>query len=313
MSNPRTFLIAGSGRSGTTWIADALASCERCFQVFEPFNAEKVPAVPRWGRGCGLPGPYLRPHEPQQEWQTYVASLCRGDVSNIWTRQDWRLVPRSLERIPLAERVAYRLARRRREREEREAQTLVIKEIRANLMLGWLSEQFELPVLYIMRHPCAVVASRLRLGWSDDLGELESQPSLVADFLAPYQDVIGRAETAVERLAIIWCVENLVPLAQGKDRGWCWCNYETCLGDPSRTFSRMREFFGLRESRASDAAMRRHVSSPETVPGRHRRWHGSLSEKEGLAVLRVCKQFGLDFYADRPDPVVCLDEVIGVS
>ena len=44
-----------------------------------------------------------------------------------------------------------------------------MKIIRGNLLLAWLVRNFEFPVLYLLRHPCAVVASRLRWNWPCDL------------------------------------------------------------------------------------------------------------------------------------------------
>src|SRR5580700_9130932 len=89
----RPIFVIGSGRSGTTWIGDSLASANGCCSLFEPMNAEKVREVPTWGNNNGLPGPYLAPDEPAHCWRAYFENLLMGRSSNVWTRQDWRRVP----------------------------------------------------------------------------------------------------------------------------------------------------------------------------------------------------------------------------
>ncbi|HKX58690.1 MAG TPA: hypothetical protein VJN00_04895, partial [Steroidobacteraceae bacterium] len=40
----RTFMVAGTGRSGTTWLAELICSQIPCRLMFEPFNPRKVSA-----------------------------------------------------------------------------------------------------------------------------------------------------------------------------------------------------------------------------------------------------------------------------
>jgi hypothetical protein len=310
MPPARSVLVAGSGRSGTTWIADTLAACKRCTQTFEPWNAEHSVSVPRWGRSCGFPGPYLRPKDQHESWHDFMAMLLKGEISNSWTRQDWRLLRKPFTTLPLAERFAYGIIRKHGVRKARGAEVQIIKDIRANLMLAWAHENFSLPVVFVIRHPCSVVASRLRLGWSDDLGELELQPTLRADFLGRHRDVINGAKSPVERLAVLWCIENIVPIVHGRGRGWLFCNYEEFLTKPVDAFSKLRQHFGLHETRASRAAMARFVSAPDSVPMQLRPWHGALSIQEGQTVLDICRSFGLDFYGEQRTPLTELCDVV---
>jgi hypothetical protein len=41
----RTLLIAGTARSGTTWLAELLGARLPCRIMFEPFNRDKVEAI----------------------------------------------------------------------------------------------------------------------------------------------------------------------------------------------------------------------------------------------------------------------------
>ena len=102
--------VAGSGRSGTTWIGDIISSCSGCIPVFEPLH-RKVPQVPRWGVNSGLPGTYLCEDVSYPQWEAFFDALFAGRISNAWTRQDWVRVPKALGRWRLAERIGFRIAK----------------------------------------------------------------------------------------------------------------------------------------------------------------------------------------------------------
>src|SRR5690606_27560775 len=131
-----------------------------------------------------------RPYEKNPQLSAYCQQLFAGVVRHPW-------IDRELTNL----RPSYR----------------VIKEIRANLFLKWLHVNFpQVPLLLIVRHPCAVVLSRLQLRWATD-GDIHAclgQEQLVTDFLRPYLALIEGAQTDEEKHAIIWCIHYLVPLQQ---------------------------------------------------------------------------------------------------
>ncbi len=95
---------------------------------------------------------------------------------------------------------------------------LLIKEIRSNLMVGWLARTFDLCVVLLLRHPCATVASQASLGWGTKpkiVDDLLLQRELVEDHLknALPQFDSGVPDSTPARLAIRWAVENRVALA----------------------------------------------------------------------------------------------------
>lgn len=182
-----TVLLAGSGRSGTTWLEEVIDRHHDHRVIFEPFRASEVPQL------AGMPhGLYLRPDDPATRWRTPIEAILRGRVRNRWMDHQNHV----------------HIARRR-----------LVKEIRANTLLKWLVVQFpELRVVWLVRHPLAVAASAQKLRWRDQLDALLAQPDLVADHLQPLLPVIASAETPFERLVVQWCIENLVPFrALGPD------------------------------------------------------------------------------------------------
>jgi hypothetical protein len=183
----QSILVAGTARSGTTWLGDLIASQIPCRVLFEPFNPDLVPEYSSFHYFQ-----YLKQGIKNQEFYEFAWSVFTGEIHNRWIdRQNERIFSK------------YRL----------------IKEIRANLALKWIHDNFpEVPKVFIMRHPCAVVLSRMELGWAtdDDIKTFLSQVDLIEDHLGSYMDTIHNAKTDEEKHAIIWCVSNLVPLKQFK-------------------------------------------------------------------------------------------------
>ncbi|UCH58531.1 MAG: hypothetical protein JSV61_09955, partial [Anaerolineales bacterium] len=119
----RSILVAGTARSGTTWLADLIASQIPCRMMFEPFNPELVPEYSSFHYFQ-----YMPPGKQGIDFHTYARKVLSGEIRNRWIdRQNERVFPK------------YRL----------------IKEIRVNLALKWLHENFpDVPILFIIRHPC---------------------------------------------------------------------------------------------------------------------------------------------------------------
>ena len=187
LHDPRgTVLLAGSGRSGTTWLGRIINHANTYRDVFEPFHPHRVRVLAGWPVMR-----YLAIDAEESEHRAVILQLLAGKVRGPWT--------------DAYNRKAFAKAR-------------LIKAIRANLLLGWTRRHCpQLKLLFALRHPCAVAHSRLKLGWQTHLDQLLAQPALMRDHLGPYQERIERAAfygDAWDRHLTMWCIENLVPLRQ---------------------------------------------------------------------------------------------------
>lgn len=275
-----SILVAGTARSGTTWLADLIASQIPCRILFEPFQAEKVEAFRPFHYFH-----YMPPEEEDSRLQAYCQKIFTGDIRHPWIdRQVEHLFP------------AYRL----------------IKEIRANLFLRWIHDRFpEVPLLFIIRHPCAVVLSRMRLHWATDrdIQPFLAQPALIEDFLSDKMDVIDRSRTPEEKHAVIWCVSNLVPLRQFDAGRLPVVFYEHLCTQPEIEIPRIFEAIGhtFRDS-AFDQVHQPSTTAVRTsaiVTGRDQvsQWREMLSPDQIRNILSVVRQFGLDeLYGDSLTP-----------
>ncbi|HEU5304986.1 MAG TPA: sulfotransferase [Gemmatimonadales bacterium] len=285
----RSLMVAGTARSGTTWLAEVIASQTKSRIMFEPFHSRLVPAFRAFRYFQ-----YMRPEEPDDELLDYCRQVFTGAIRDRW-------IDREVEHLRPTNRV--------------------IKEIRANLFLKWIRVRFpEMPLVVIVRHPCAVVWSRLQLGWATD-GDIEpllDQSKLVQDFLEDRLDLIRSARTPEEKHAVIWCVSYLVPLTQLAPQDATVVSYERLRTEPSIEVPGLFRAIGL-SFRASlfdrlDRPSKTTVAASPVMGGGSSvgRWARELSPAQVRRILAVVEGFGMgSLYGDSLVPIGSLSAPFG--
>jgi hypothetical protein len=280
----KSIVIAGTARSGTTWLADIIASQVPCRIMFEPFHSKQVEAFRQFHYFQ-----YARPGDRNEDLWSYCHQVLTGAIRDKWIdRQVEHLFPR------------YR----------------VIKAIRASLFLKWMNDRFpEVKLLFIMRHPCAVVLSRMQLGWATDtdIDPFLAQRELLEDHLASRMDVIERAKTVEEKHAVIWCISNLVPLSQFEQDGLNVVFYEHLCVQPKAEVPEGFRAIGL--PYRDDVFEHMQRPSTTTVPtsaivtgeDKVTHWKGALSSEQIDRIFSIVQGFGLGYiYGDSVMPSAVL-------
>jgi hypothetical protein len=272
--------LAGSGRSGTTWLSEIINHRRGYRYVFEPFNPREVGPF-----GHFRTKQYLRPDDQREKFLKPARLALTGGLRDPWT-----------------DRFNGRIVARRR----------LIKDIRANLLLGWMRAHFPgMPIILLLRHPCAVVASRLALGWRDNLSETMEQRELVEDFLLPMEAEIRAANDDFERHLFLWCIDNYVPLKQFGPQDVHLTFYENLLARPEAELQALFSFLGedfddrvyRRLSRPSPMS-RKNTPCPSTEG-----WRIRVSAHQLERTMEILRLFGLDhLYGEgtMPDPSFAL-------
>ena len=252
----------------------------RCRLMFEPFHTGLVSDFAQFNYFQ-----YMRPGQENSALLDYAYRVLSGQIRHPW-------IDRYVDTV---------LPRRR-----------VIKDIRACLFLRWIHDYFpEVPMVFIIRHPCAVVASRLKLDWATD-GDIRhflDQKPLLDDFLSERMDIIQGATTSEEKHAIVWSVSNLVPLQQMRDMPMHIVFYENLLLYPGEEIPKL--FRAIRQPydesvfryahRASMTTKRKSAILEDTDPTTS--WRRELSDAQITRVLRIVEGFGLDhLYGDSDLP-----------
>lgn len=276
----KTIFLAGTARSGTTWVSELINARNEYRYIFEPFNPGRVPQMRAFG-----PRRYLRPGEENPELFSIAEDVVTGRIRNSWTERYNR-------RFITDERL--------------------VKDIRTNLMLKWLHDAFpEMPIVLLLRHPCAVANSYAQHGWHGSVSPLLSQQNLVDDYLRPHLQAIGGARDSFERALFIWCIETLVPLKQFGGEGLHVVFYERLAEDAGAEMQRIYRFlqkpFDASVLTAADRPSRTSRRGSAIANGRNpaTSWIGKVDSSRVERAREIVDMFGLDgIYGDgvMPNP-----------
>lgn len=276
----QTLVVAGSPRSGTTWLSELLATLPGAAVLFEPLQSNQVESARRVGFHRGS---YLEPGQEDPDRERFVEQALGGQVLNHWTTS----------RASIAQ-----ILRRR---------FWVVKFVHANLLLGWMAHRFPIrrPAL-IVRHPCAVVASQLKMWQAHCWREFE-----FTEFLAAwphFQDVIQGLRTPAQWLAACWCIEQFAPLSLPGPPSFRLVSYERLVRQGEDELRHLLADWDL--PMPATAVRRLRVASTTTQRDSHvlregdplGGWRRKLTAEQVAEILDVVQQFGLDFYSDALEP-----------
>jgi hypothetical protein len=272
-----SILLASSPRSGSTWIANVINYRNNFRTVFEPFNSIYVPICNEFEYRQ-----YLRPDNADERYLAPAQSIMAGRIRNKWVDQ--------VNQIPLAKK-------------------RLIKDVRVNLFLKWLRDNFpEMPIILLLRHPCAVALSRIKEGWPSHIEELLNQRDLVDDFLGPFEEAIRATKTDFEMQIFLWCVENYVPLKQLRPDDVHLAFYERFCIDPHNEFDSLFRYIGLDYDSRVFIKMKQPVrvrqeSAILTGESLTAGWQKHIREEQVKQALDILALFGLDtIYSSDPMP-----------
>jgi len=279
-------VLAGSGRSGTTWLAETICEVPDVRQVFEPL-------YPRWVRSArALPGqvrgPWpnaygvrLAPGEDHGAWRPFLERALTGRVRGYWT-----------DRLDST----------------RKPTRFLVKLIRANMMLGYLIDEFSPRVLFVQRHPCATVASRLARGWHAEPAALLEQEAIRDGILSPWIDTVAAESDPLARHAIWWAVENALALEDLATRPHLALTFEDLLMRPHEEVARVFSFLELPLPSSVQAALDRPSSlsrqerSYASASARLNAWKNDLDSEQQRVIIGWAERLGISRYDDAAFP-----------
>jgi hypothetical protein len=276
-----TILVAGWARSGTTWLAEVLSAIPKSAILFEPLH-DKVPDAAAAGFP---PTDILSPGEGSESQKLFMERVLRGRVLNWWT----------CSCNPLARSIRPKI--------------WIVKEIQANYLMEWIVGTFPIRrAVLIVRHPCATIASRMAQGWAPKDAQIKVKQG-AARRKFPHLDALCRNLTdPFEVMAARWCIMNYVPLSL-RPRPFHVLAYESLATRGATDLLPIFSDWGLdvpdaiqeslgRASATTKAGSMGGATHRQSIDG----WKRKLSPEQIARILRVVREFGMDFYTDDLEP-----------
>lgn len=281
-----TILVAGSARSGTTWLMSVLNTLDGYSSLFEPLNPDWFLSV----RDTGFEEKfYLDPDEEWDSGEDYFQKLFTGKIKSEKAHFD--IHPKNIGNRLLSDKI-------------------LIKIIRGNKILPWIGNNFDLRgVIYFIRHPCAVIASQIRtevhrepIPSEDELIEEISSIDIIEGDVV--EELKGKLVSKESRLAAIWCVDNYVPLRFKDDGFYITVRYEDLVVNGKEELDRIFDYLsGTEDTKKAyevlgipSGTTEKDTSAVRDEKKMIEGWKEELSEKQIKDIEDVVSVFGIDLY-----------------
>jgi hypothetical protein len=208
---------------------------------------------PRGVRGAGkFAYKYIEAQAEEPELQKFMDTVLSGNIRSLWA--NYRIRPDKFHPFnhPVASVVqnVKKLIRHYPKYRAGIHDGLAVKLIRANLMLPWLAEVYDCPILFVVRHPAAVIASRLKLRgreWNSNaaLRRYRDDKTIAAVIAREFDVDLQREMSREAGLTCVWCIENVLPLRWANQQRYVVSHYETMLAELDREWERVGAALGL--------------------------------------------------------------------
>jgi hypothetical protein len=187
----------------------------------------------------------------------------------------------------------------------------IIKCIRANLMLPWISRHLQCRVVLVVRHPGAVVESELRGRWNASyaLERFRTDARLHELTQDRYRSLLSRNLNVVESLTLRWVIENQWVMESADANGIPVIHYENLRSARRSEWPVLCESLGVEHfpdratlTRPSQQSAERRSSIPLAQPEKPR-WMRGLSGVQAGQIQAILDDVGFQEYAiDEPNP-----------
>lgn len=197
-----TTLIVGSTRSGTTFLMESINKKNEYRLIFEPFNKTYTDewqdfATREW----------LDPAQTENQKKKTIKNILTGRINNSWINRYNRKV----------------ICDRR-----------LIKAVRANLLVEYIRTEYPtLPIIYLIRNPYDVVASRINMNFdARDIFQVLDQTSFLKKYYSDIdrEELMKKLDSKEAKHAALWCIENRYLLQSLSRLNLHLLHYENIIG-----------------------------------------------------------------------------------
>jgi len=280
--------ISGVYRGGTTFLSEVIMDADNFALLWEPLH---FGALKKYRKGFDKDLGFL-PYIPKgitwDEATEYFNQVFRGEF---------------LSREMIDHRSKINLQGNR----------ILVKFCRANMLLPWLSDNFNVNVIFIVRHPCAVVSSQLNHPnfnrVFDEVDIFSLQESKHMDIFNELKHIRKNVKSKIEMLSHQWALQNLVPLAdQYNNDKWITLSYENLLLNPVEEAARLQKFTGLEIKNSLMDHLKIPSSSTQGKMARMDRktqirvWKDRLSNEEIRQILNIVDSYGIKGFDESEVP-----------
>lgn len=303
----RFILVAGNPRSGTTFVGKMLALNKSVQYLDEPFNAE-----------FGMLGvksyfPYVNQTNPDE-----LSLHNKKLVDDFFNRKaEFRkLDPKtSTNKKQYLGRKLFGTKNNYQYKNlfyNPAIKTGIIKDPTASLLSLYMAQEYNIPVLVVIRHPLATMASFKRLNMIHDIKHLHLQPDLAKNYLLPITKSLNLNKLSpLQHNSYHWLIIHSILADFAKNnKNFKVITHEQISEDPINEFKKLYKEYGLKFTKNVIGKIQDYTAAnnPSAAPNNQmhhlkrnskqttKEWKNILTKKEIQTIKSITKNFATQYY-----------------
>lgn len=268
----RPGIILGFGRSGTTWLADVISKATGRLVLFEPLHPD-------------VAGPS---YSYSWSYRAAGSAAVRAHLDDVLAkrcRRPWLL--RNHLSGPLGQTSPAEL-----DYLWEHCEIGGFKEIRLNFAIPWLAAQDIGPIVFIVRHPYAVITSTLNRPNFWEYAVMEATYGMILAHCPAAINPVQWGHGAVARLAVMWSITHVAALPACREHGVPVFTYESLEADPFEAAKTVLRASGVEDRPLHPSYV---LADSQTTHNKPRFWKRQLSDAERAMIDEIVHSFGLTY------------------
>jgi len=187
---------------------------------------------------------------------------------------------------------------------------LVIKILNALPLIDWFQENFNIKILYLVRHPIPTSLSIIQRNWGNNAKYILQNPYFIKKYLNKqklnFSYKILDNGTNLEKFVLEWCLNHFYPLSIFNDRKWLTITYEELVLRPRQIVDLICDYLDLPDREK----MLETILKPSMTTSRQskkdiiekgssfliNRWKNKIDEDVEYKAMNILEKFGIDAY-----------------
>ena len=285
--NKKDIFIFSSPRSGSTWLMELIEAQPNIKYIDEPFHTNRHKG-------------YLTDIEPT--WQEIYGSAERKEKFTYFLKDilnEKRFVGQ--QKFKHIKRGEFNYSTDRR----------VFKILRAKDLVNHFEDDFDIKIVYLLRHPIAVALSLVRENMEGRikyyLNNQKYREQFLSEKLIEFSNNILQNGSQFEIRILQWALENLPPLKFLDSSDWLTISYEELVVEEEKSLNRLYQELNLTDL----DVLYKQVGRPSRTTANQeaeehinkndkefliKKWEDKVSQAEIEETFNILNRFGIDIY-----------------
>jgi hypothetical protein len=283
------FLIA-TRRGGSTIVAQVLASGDNIRYVDQPFDIFEPHSLQGAIKSKHLPNRFLSQFivlnkVEEEQVKKYIHKLRKGKLRPLYQINPWN------------------------------AKTSVLKIVNASALIDWFKENFDVHIIYLLRHPFAQALSIIKNNWGITVPAFLNNDRFSNKIITKdqYQLSLNLMDSGSnwEKAVLNWCYENIYPFKYSKCEKLI-VTYEELILNPRKIIDHFSHKYRLPlkdkmletlskpsfSSNFSESTTLNAITT-QNSPYLLSRWQTELTTEEKNQGQEILNLFGIDIYNSK--------------